>query len=104
MTTEQAIERLEADGFEHVSVAEFRRRYAELGYIFSNSDLIRQYSRFVSGELAGEGWNIAVVELRHRETGIGPFNVNTPKGDYEKVKVLRNSVFAVTRDGYILEV
>lgn len=91
-------------GYERVSVAEFKRRYDIAGFRFDPRDSIRQFSRYISGPRAGQISPIVSMEPIVKTTGRGYTHDDNPPDVYAKVKAMRSAFFAVSHDGYILEV
>jgi hypothetical protein len=92
-----------AHGMEQVTVKDFYGRYDAAGFRFDHSCTIRAYGRYLTGPRAGQlspDMNLYPV---HKETGLSAFHFQLPRAEYEKVKALRNSIFAVNH-GYIMGV
>lgn len=93
-----------AHGMEQVSIAEFYDRYDTAGFSFIKSFTIKQFSHYISGPRSGQSSPIAAMHPVIKGSTRSAFhNENDPKV-YAAIKELRNSIFAVTRDGYIMEV
>lgn len=91
-------------GMEQLTTEEFYARYAAAGFRFDHSDTIRQFCTYSSGPFAGETSPCAALHPIHKGLKRSAFHFENPPEVYAAIKVLRNSIFAVTRDGYILEV
>lgn len=98
------VKSLLGQGMEQVSVGEFYARYDAAGFGFDKSCTIKQYSKYLSGPRAGESSPIAAMHPVLKGTSRSAFHNENDKSVYEAIKVLRDSIFAVSRDGYILEV
>lgn len=98
------VARREAWGQEHVSVEEFYARYARAGFRFEHSSTIRQFCTWSTGDAAGESHPVAALYPIHKASGRSAFHCDNQPEVYQAIKPLRDAFFAVTRDGYILEV
>lgn len=102
---DRAIERLEAYGVERVSIAEFNRRYAALGYKIDRTMDCRGMARIMTGEHAGESYPSCSTGINEADTGLRAWNVDARRDErYRAMQELRHEIFSVTRDGFILQV
>jgi hypothetical protein len=98
------VKRLVEYGAERLSVKEYTRRWNAAGFRFDHSCTIRQFARYVSGPFAGESWPEMTLYPVHKTTGLSAYHFQLPESECAKVKALRLSIFAVSRDGYILAI
>lgn len=102
---EAELQRRAARGWNPISVAEFRRRFAALGYTVDRDDDCRSMARYMTGESAGESYPACSTGLREADTGLSAFNVDARRDSaFKAMQELRGEIYAVTRDGFILEV
>ncbi len=95
----------ESIGCERVSVAEFGRRFAALGYRVDRSMDCKSSCRYMTGPRAGESYPVCSTGLNESDTGLRAWNVAARRdAAFQAVQELRQRIFAVTRDGHILEV
>lgn len=99
------LRRRAAKGWHPVSVAEFERMFEALGYRVDRDGDCRGVARYMTGDWAGETYPACTTGLREADTGLRWCNVGARRdAAYRAVQELRGEVFAVTRDGFILEV
>lgn len=98
------VRRLLEHGAEYVSIPEYYRRWDEAGFKFDHSCDIREFARYISGPYAGELSPELNLYPVHKALKISAFHVDLPEADRKKVKELRRAFFAVSHDGYILNV
>ena len=88
-----------------VSVAEFDRRFAALGYRVDRDGDCRGTARYMTGAWAGASYPACSTGLREADTGLRAFNADARRdAAFRAMQELRGEIFAVTRDGFILEV
>lgn len=93
------------DGQFPVTIREMGARFAALGYRLDRSLDCRSLSQWMTGPRAGTSHPVCSTGLKEADTGLSAFNVNARRDDnFRAMQELRSEVFAVTRDGYILEV
>ena len=94
----------ESIGQERVSVAEFSRRYAALGYRIDRRDDCKSLARYMTGERAGESYPACDTGINESDTGLRAWNFAARRdAHFAAMQALRDQIFSVTRDGYILE-
>ncbi len=89
---------------EQLTTAEFYERYRAAGFRFDADCAIKQFARIMTGPRAGQGSPIIALYPVHIALNRSAFHYQNPPEVYAAIKTLRNSIFAVSRDGYILEV
>lgn len=95
---------LESQGVERVTVAEFGRRFAALGYRLDRSLDCRAMSRYMSGPRAGDSYPCCDTGLKESDTGLSAWNINARRdANFQAMQAMRGTFYAVTR-GHILEV
>jgi hypothetical protein len=95
----------ESIGCERLSVAEFGRRFAALGYRIDRTMDCRSSARYVTGPRAGESYPACDTGINEADTGLRAWNYAARRdAAFQAMQELRQQVFAVTRDGFILEV
>lgn len=99
------LQRRAAKGWYPVSVSEFERMFAALGYSVDRDGDCRGTARYMTGDWAGEAYPACTTGLREADTGLRFCNIDARRdAAFRAVQELRGEVFAVTRDGFILEV
>ena len=93
-----------SQGMEQVSTKDFASRWKDAGFTIEYSSTIKQFSRWLSGPRAGLSTPIAAIHLNIAGTSRSWAHCDNPPEIYAKVQAMRHSFFAVTRDGYIMEV
>lgn len=94
----------ESIGCERVSVAEFGRRFAALGYRVDRSMDCRGSARIMTGPRAGESYPCCDTGLNEADTGLRAWNYQARRdARFQAMQELRQRIFAVTQDGFILE-
>ncbi len=93
-----------AIGQERVSVAEFSRRYAQIGYRVNRQMDCKSLARYMTGESAGRSYPSCDTGISEADTGLSAWNVNARRdSNFQRLQQMRGEFFAVTRCGYILE-
>ena len=93
-----------AQGYRQVSFEQFKAEYAAIGYTFDRSCDTQGMARYVSGERAGNSYPCLTLYPIQADDKVSAWNVNARRdANYEAFRVLRNSIFAVSR-GRIVEV
>lgn len=93
-----------AQGWKQVSFEQFKAEYAAIGYTFDRSSDIRSIARYMTGEQAGQSYPYLGLYPIQTDDKVSAWNVNARRdANYEALKVLRNSLFAVVQ-GRIVEV
>ena len=102
---ELELQRRAGRGWFPVSVSEFARRFAALGYRVDRAGDCRSVARYMTGDWAGETYPACSTGLREADTGLSAFNADARRdAAFRAMQELRGEIFAVTRDGFILEV
>lgn len=92
------------EGRELLSIAEFGRRFAALGYTVDRSMDCRAPAKYLTGPLAGESYLCCTTGINEADTGLSAFHYQARREDnFRKMQELRNSICAISR-GAILEV
>lgn len=95
----------EGIGHERLTVAEFKQRFAALGYRINRSMDCRGLARYMTGERAGESYPACSTGINEADSGLSAWNYQARRDDrFKAMQELRGQIFAVTRDGHILEV
>lgn len=103
-TVENEVSHRLARGWNHVSFEQFKAEYAAIGYTFDRSCDTQGIARYMSGERAGASYPCLTLYPVQTDDKVSAWNVNARRdANYEAFKVLRNSIFAVSR-GRIVEV
>lgn len=93
-----------AQGWRQVPFEQFKAEYAAIGYTFDRSCDTQGIARYMSGERAGASYPCLTLYPVQTDDKVSAWNVNARRdANYEAFKVLRNSIFAVSR-GRIVEV
>jgi hypothetical protein len=90
-----------------LTVKEINARLEALGYRLERSLDCRCNALYVDGAHDGDTYPCITVNIRHKASKMSFANVDAPRGaDFQALQALRLSgeLYAVTRDGYILEV
>jgi hypothetical protein len=99
---EAEIAHLSALGYEHLSVAQFTERFAELGYMLDRSLDCRSNARYLK---SGRVYPCCTTGLKETDTGISAWHCQDARRDdkFRSMMKLRGTIFAVSRNA-ILEV
>lgn len=90
---------------QRLTVSEFCRRFAALGYRVDRSMDCRGLSRYMTGEHAGRSYPHCDTGINEADTGRRAWHFEARRdSNFKAMQELRGQIFAVTRDGYILEV
>jgi hypothetical protein len=103
-TLENEIAHRLSQGYRQVSFEQFKTECAAIGYTFDRTSDVRSIARYMTGERAGQSYPYLGLYPVQMDNKVSAWNVNARRdANYEAFKVLRNSVFAVSR-GRIVEV
>lgn len=93
-----------AQGQRQLTLTQYMQEYAAIGYTFDRSCDTQGIARYMSGERAGASYPCLTLYPVQTDDKVSAWNVNARRdANYEAFKVLRNSIFAVSR-GRIVEV
>lgn len=94
-----------SEGQRRLTVAAMTAEFAALGYAVDRTMDCHCVARYMTGPRAGQTHPCTTTGLREADTGRSAFHFEARRdAAFERMQALRMEVFAITRNGSILEV